>query len=350
LEYTLKLSAPQYTDFGEPQRLSPLFDEPVSLDEWHEIREELKSRWEKIIGRPSFAGIDDINSETDLLEIFEHPEFNGKIYRQPTGPHTKQTVLLMEPKNDAAGPRPGAVVPFYHPDVMAGYDLTLRRPITEKPNIQFGLHLVRHGYIVLCGEAFPFNTVPEPVENKGFAWWQAAADKIRQDHPRWTGIGKLIWDTKRAVDLLLSHNVDPERIVVIGHSLGGKMAFCTAAFDDRIRAVIASDFGIGWDFTNWDADWYFGKQIYREGFNAANHQLLAMIAPRPFLLLGGQYDKPASWQYINEARKAYKLYGKETSAGFLDHASGHYPPEHAVDAAYRWLAEQFELPYREWKL
>ena len=336
---------------GEPQKLLPLFDGvSQSLETWHEIRGELKSIWEDTIGHPSFTGIVDIKSEADLLESFEHPEYNGKIYCQPTCPETKQTILLMEPKDAAVGPRPGALVPYYHPDAMAGFDLTLRQPINERPNIQFGLHLVRQGYVVLCCEAFPFNTVPEPVDNKDFAWWQAAADKIKRDHPRWTGIGKLIWDTRRAVDFLSSRkNVDTERIAVIGHSLGGKMAFCTAAFDDRIKAVIASDFGIGWDFTNWDADWYYGNRIYREGFNQANHQLLAMIAPRPFLLLGGQYDKPESWQYINEAKKVYKLYGKETSIGFLDHASGHYPPQYAVDVAYRWLAERFNLQYREWR-
>jgi hypothetical protein len=32
----------------------------------------------------------------------------------------------------------------------------------------------------------------------------------------------------------------------------------------------------------------------------------------------------------------------------FDHKSGHRPPEYAMDIAYKWLAEQFELPYREW--
>ncbi len=74
-----------------------------------------------------------------------------------------------------------------------------------------------------------------------------------------------------------------------------------------------------------------------------------MIAPRSFLLIGGEFDGPASWQYIFEAKKVYKLFNKEYWVGFLDHASGHRPPEHAVDIAYKWLAEQFDLEAREWR-
>lgn len=346
-EYTMQLTNPAYTNLGKEQNLAPLLEEKHSVEDWKVQRNHLVAKWEEVIGQPSFT---DYTKELEVVETIDHPDFHGTLYRQATGPSAKQLVLLMEPKRHSDQPRPGAIVPFYHPDASAGYDLKLGKPIEEKKNIQFGLHLVRQGYVAVCTEAFPFNTVPEPSDNKGFAWWQAAADKLKLDHPNWTGIGKLIWDTRCAVDLLLSQeNIDEERIVAVGHSLGGKMVFCTAAFDERIKAVIASDFGIGWDFTNWDADWYFGKQIYEEGFERTNDELLAMIAPRPFLLIGGEFDKPESWQYIREAKKIYRLYGSENAVGFLDHASGHRPPEHAVDTAYKWLAEQFDLPNREWK-
>lgn len=348
-EYTLKCSHPTYTDLGKEQNLLPLFreDEKQTQEVWTKKRAMLLAQWEKAIGKPSFI---DYVKKIEMLERFEHPDFYGVLVRQSTGPSNKQLVLIMEPKRHSGTLRPGAVVPFYHPDEMAGFDLQNRKSIEEEKTVQFGLHLVRQGYVAVCTEAFPFNTVSEPVENKGFAWWQAAADKILLDNPQWTGMGKLIWDTSRAVDLLLSlDNIDTNRIAIIGHSLGGKMAFCTGAFDQRIKAVISSDFGIGWNFTNWDDDWYFGKQIHKEGFNLANHQLLAMIAPRPFLLIAGQYDQPASRQYINEAKKVYRLYQKEDHVGMFDHGSGHRPPEYAMDIAYKWLAEQFELPYREWK-
>ena len=135
---------------------------------------------------------------------------------------------------------------------------------------------------------------------------------------------------------------------MMGHSLGGKISFFAGALDGRIKAIIANDFGIGWDFTNWDADWYFGRQIHGTDFNLANHQILAVHAPGSFLLIGGQTDRPASWQYIEEAKKVYSIYGREDALGFFYHGTGHRPTEESVSVAYRWLSEQFELPRQKW--
>ena len=50
---------------------------------------------------------------------------------------------------------------------------------------------------------------------------------------------KGIWNHIRAIDLLTSlPDVDPHRIGVIGHSLGGHNALFVAAFDDRIAAAV----------------------------------------------------------------------------------------------------------------
>ena len=53
---------------------------------------------------------------------------------------------------------------------------------------------------------------------------------------------KRIWDASRAVDLLQSLDcVDPDRIGMIGHSLGAGTTFWAMAHDERIRAgVIAA--------------------------------------------------------------------------------------------------------------
>ena len=345
-----QLSHPASDDLGEDQHLAPLFPEGVepTLEEWEQERPRLRERWDAVIGKPSFA---DFDQTPEVIDTFEQPQFRGTVLRQPTSPETRQLVLLMEPTQVSLLPRPGAVVPFYHPDLMAGYDLETHEPRDERPNVQFGRHLVQQGYVVVCTEAFPYNTVPEPEEDVGFAWWQAATDKLLADNPNWTGIGKLAWDTSRAVDLLLSQrDMDRDRVVAIGHSLGGKMAFYTGCLDERIKAIIASDFGIGWDFTNWDAPWYLGQQILADDFALAHHQLLALHAPRSFLVIGGEADRPESWQYIQEAQKVYRLYGKEDRAGHFYHGTGHQPTDESIVAAYQWLAEQFELDKQPWEM
>jgi pimeloyl-ACP methyl ester carboxylesterase len=164
-------------------------------------------------------------------------------------------------------------------------------------------------------------------------------------------MGRLIRDTRIATDFLLAQpGIDPERVVIVGHSLGGKMAFYNGCLDGRIKAIVASDFGIGFSFTNWQDPWYLGAQVSRPDLPARHHELLAAACPTAFLLLAGECDGPASWPYINAARVAYALHGRATALGLLDHASGHRPPASAVRTAYRWLAEQFGLPDQPYHL
>ncbi|MDA0746488.1 MAG: dienelactone hydrolase family protein [bacterium] len=345
-----KFSQPGTSDLGDPEPISPIFADgrPTSPEIWDAERLALKQRWNTVLGTPSF---DIFDMRSEAVQTFEQPGYTGTVFKQPTGPETRQTLLLMEPTERRASPSPGMVIPFYEPDRMAGISLETLEPITEAPNIQFARHLVQQGYVVVCSQAFPYNTVPEPEDNKGFAWWQAGAEKLLSDNPDWTGMGKLAWDASRAVDLLLDqHDIDHDRIGIMGHSLGGKIALYTGALDERLQATICSDPGIGFAFTNWDAPWYLGEQIDRPDFALAHHHLLALHAPRPFFLFGGEADRPATWQYILEAQKVYDLYGCKEAIGFYHHGAGHRPTEESLHISYRWLAERFGLEDRPWEL
>lgn len=346
-----QLSQPSYADLGDDQHLLPIFTYgvvPTRLN-WKRRRAELLQQVCQVLGKPSFGSF---VHAVEIIERWDQPDFSATLVRQATGPKTRQLLLKLEPYDTGRSRRPGAIVPFYHPDAMAGFNLKERKPIAENRVIQFGRHLVQQGYVVVCTEAFPYNTVPEPQNNNtGFAWWQAGADALLAENPRWTGMAKLAWDTSLAVDYLLSQKrIDTERIVCIGHSLGGKMAFYAGALDERIKVVIGSDFGLGFGFTNWDAPWYLGDRIHRPDFPWAHHHVLALTAPRAFLLIGGKFDQPASWQYLNAVKPVYQLFGRSEALGFFDHASGHQPTEAAVRLAYRWLAGQFGLPEQPWNL
>ncbi len=203
----------------------------------------------------------------------------------------------------------------------------------------------RARYVCCCCEAFPFNTVPEPANNAGFAWWQAAAEHLLAQHPRWTGMGKLVHDTRLALDLLLAQpDIDLSRIACAGHSLGGKMTFYTACLDERIAAAVASDFGIGWTSTNWHNLWYLGDKLAQPGFARVHHELLALMAPRPFLLIAGDVDGYESSPYLEAAREVYRLFGVPAGVGCFDHDTGHTPTAEAMGLAWQWLAEVLGLP------
>ena len=345
-----QFSQPQYGDFGVDEAIEPILplDIVPTMEAWKEERATLFYRWQMALGTPAF---DNFNRKQEIVGIFEQPTYTGTIFEQCSGPSMRQTLLLMEPKLIMLSPRPGVVVPFYGPDRMAGLDLKTHQFLTETSSIRFGYHLVQQGYVVVCTEAFPYNMVPEPEHNSGFAWWEQATDKLLSENPDWTGIAKLAWDASLAIDLLLEQpEIDLGMIGVMGHSLGGKIALYTGVFDQRVKAIVGSDFGMGFNFSNWDAPWYLGKKILSPDFTLAHHQLLALCAPRSFFLIGGEADRPASWQYILEAQKIYRLYDSSESIGFVDHGAGHRPTEESLRIAYRWLAEQFNLIPQPWEL
>lgn len=334
--------------WADPEPVRSVLADGEGLREWQGRRSAVFGRWLQALGDPGPERVPP--GAPEVLETFVTPEFKATLYRQRTGPQAWQRVLLMEPVG-VVGKVAGVVVPFYDPDRMCGYDLrTKQRLGPERSSAMFGLHLVGQGYVVAAVEAYPFNllTAEEQKAAKGgMGVWRDAAARLAQRAPGWTGMGKLTHDTRLAADLLAaSAHVDPRRLAVMGHSLGGKMAFYAGCLDSRFKAVVASDFGIAWDSTNWGDAWYFGAKLKAMRADGLSHeQLLALAAPTSFFLIAGQYDSQAvSGPYLVEARKVHVLYGKADSVEMFDHHSGHQPSWDALKAAYVWLARQTEMP------
>ena len=327
----------------------PLLAPGEGLAAWKEKRVGLIARWEQALGAPTKSSHLEVN-QVEVLEVFMTPEFKGTVLRQRTGPDSWQRILLMEPLK-LKGRAAGVVVPFYDPDRMCGYDLKTKAKLGPERNTAFfGLHLVQQGYVVAAVEAYPFNllTPAEQFASKGgMGVWRDAAAKLAKQHPQWTGMGKLTHDTRLAAEVLRGHEaVDSTRIAVMGHSLGGKMAFYAGCLDPRFKAVVASDFGIAWDSTNWGDAWYFGSKLKAIRADGLSHeQLLACAAPTSFFLIAGQYDsQAASGPILDAARKVHLLYGKDDSIEMFDHHTGHQPTWPSLKAAYVWLARRMDMP------
>jgi pimeloyl-ACP methyl ester carboxylesterase len=155
-------------------------------------------------------------------------------------------------------------------------------------------------------------------------------------------MAKMLWDARRAVDVLAARpEVDARRLGCIGHSLGGKEALYLAAFEPRIRAAVSCEGGIGIPFSNWEADWYLGQQAQSPTFGMDHDSLLlALVAPRAFLLIGGSSaDGPQSWPYVEAALPAWRLQQAEERLGLFLHPHGHDfpPPGPEREQVYRWL-------------
>jgi hypothetical protein len=143
----------------------------------------------------------------------------------------------------------------------------------------------------------------------------------------------------RAVDLLTSlPQVDPSRIGAVGHSLGAKEVLYLAAFDLRIRAAVFSEGGIDLGSSNWDAPWYLGPAVRHPGFPLDHGQLLALAAPRAFLIIGGDSaDGDRSWPSIEAVLPVWKLLGNDQAVGLWNHRQGHPFPALARDRSFAWL-------------
>jgi pimeloyl-ACP methyl ester carboxylesterase len=146
-------------------------------------------------------------------------------------------------------------------------------------------------------------------------------------------------DARRLVDFIGTlPEADASRIGIIGHSLGGKMALYAAAMEPRIAAAVSSELGVGFAMSNYEDYWYFGEALEKAAPGTDQHELIALVAPRPFLLIGGdQYDKADSWHYINAAREVYALFGASNRVGCFNHHTGHTPTPEAVSLSFEWL-------------
>jgi pimeloyl-ACP methyl ester carboxylesterase len=194
----------------------------------------------------------------------------------------------------------------------------------------FAYTAAQHGYIAVAVRWFG--------ESYGASYSEAVAN-LALRHPGSTGLGKWVADVRRVVDFIQTlPDADASRIGIMGHSLGGKMALYAAAFEPRIRATVSSELGVGFKFSNYEDYWYLGEKLAKAPAGMDQHELIGLIAPRPFLLIGGdEYDKKESWYYINAARAAYELSGSGKNVGYFNHHTGHTPTPEAVSVAFDWL-------------
>lgn len=294
--------------------------------EWSPVRAEIKQAWLEFLGPVSACPehLDVQTLKSDRLEdcTRELIEYNAEAGR-------RVRAHLLRPHGKSSSKQPALVL--FHgttPDTSKS-DVGLG----SKPGRNTGLKLAAHGFIVICPDNFLW-------EEKTYLDAVAAA---KQRHPHSLGMATMLADGQRAIDVLLTlPDVDPARIGAIGHSLGGKETLYLTAFDDRIRAGVASEGGLGLDSTNWDAPWYLGPAVKSPEFPRDHHELLALIAPRPFLVLGGETgrgcsDGNRSWPYIAAGQDISRLYGLPVRQGLLNHHEGHLFSPASHEKAIEWL-------------
>lgn len=224
-----------------------------------------------------------------------------------------------------------------HPTSPLGKDIIAGQG--DDPGRSYAVELADRGYVVLAPDypSFGDYEVVFGGEQDRFV----------------SGTMRAIWDNHRAVDLLESlPEVDPNRIGCIGHSLGGHNSLFTAAFDQRLRAVVTScgftafaDY-YGGNLKGWTSDRYmprirdkFASRPERMPFDFP--EVLAMISPRPLFVSAprgdSNFEVRGVEKCIEAARPVYELYGQPDALQVRYPDAAHSFPDAIRAEVYAWL-------------
>lgn len=160
---------------------------------------------------------------------------------------------------------------------------------------------------------------------------------VNEGRPRtpeqWGALSAWVWGLSRVIDYLETNPaVDARHLAVEGHSRFGKTALLAAALEPRWAAAYAScsgeggaklhrhDYGESVDIVAWGGEyhWMAGNFLkYAGNWNSLpidQHELIALVAPRPLLVTGGTEDlwpdPVGMFQACVAAGPVYRLLGK----------------------------------------
>ncbi len=295
-------------------------DPITTRDGWQRRSEQIRAEWLELWGmwdpprRPP---------EFEILSSDRTPRVVRRLIRYPSERNVPVEAYLLVPAQ-AKERMPGVVV------LHSTVDSTIRQGagLAGEPTAAWGLRLAERGIVALCPRCFLWET-------DGPANLTGQVRRHQGRHPNSRGMAKMLYDAQRALDVLTTlPEVDPQRLGAAGHSLGAKEVLYLAAFDERVKAAVASEGGIGVNFSNWDAPWYLGTKI----FGHDHHELLGLIAPRAFLVIGGDSaDGARSWPFVARALDVYRMYGQPCRVGLWNHGAGHTIPPATEGRVYEWL-------------
>lgn len=322
--------------------------EPVrTMSEWSRKRTQILEGMEEAMGKlPSFEGLPpfDVQVKDSVKEDL----------------YTRYSIWITVAENERlpanlympAGARHGTKLPAMlalHGTGDPGKELVDRNhPDTKRP---VATDLADRGYVVIAPD------YPSMGDLKDYNF---ETDRYA------SGTMKAIFNHMRCVDFLHSlPEVDPERIGVIGHSLGGHNAMFVGAFDTRLKAIIAS---CGWTLMDyydigeegskryggrlgpWAQDRYM--PLLREKYELDGHRfpfdfdaVIAALAPRFFFsnspVNDSNFDVEGVKEGINAAAAVYRLHDADSNLQVRYPEAGHDFPAEVRLEAYRYLDRLF---------
>jgi len=307
--------------------------------DWERRRREILEYWHNTMG-PWPPVIK--QPKLEFVETSRRENFTQRRVRVEIASGQMADGYLLVP--DGRKSFPAVFVPYYEPETSVGLSTNRLR--------DFGYQLTRRGFVTLSigspgGDARKPDTDSMPCQPLSFLAYVAA-------------------NCRNALAAL--PEVDAARIGIVGHSYGGKWAMFAACLNDQFACGVWSDPGIVFDESrpnvNYWEPWYLGyepglghqrkpgvpsqenprtgayKKLVEEGRDL--HELLALMAPRPFLVSGGSEDPSARWPALNYAIDVNQLLSHTNRVAMTSRA-GHTPTSESNEQIYRFF-EHFLKP------
>jgi dienelactone hydrolase len=185
----------------------------------------------------------------------------------------------------------------------------------------------------------------------------------------WGTIAAWAWAASRVLDYLeTDRDVNAKQVAVVGHSRGGKAALWAGAQDERFAFVVSNNSGstgaalarnkngervanITKTFPHWFCKNYNTFAGREEALPVDQHQLLALMAPRPIYVASASEDTwadpKAEFQACTLAAPVYALWGKP---GFVSNGfPGVQSPLHSGTIGYHLRQGKHDLTRYDWE-
>ena len=297
-----------------------------TAEQWQQRRREILKRWHEILG-PWPALVKEPVIERLSPAAAGDPEH---VRVQIAQDQWAEGYLIIP---DGSGPFPAVIVPYYEPETSIGR--------SEQKLRDFGLQLSRRGFVTL--------SIGSPG---GDARKPATGEAVCQP------LSYLAYLAANCLNALARlPEVDGQRIGIVGHSYGGKWAMFAACLYEKFACGVWSDPGIVFDEqrpnVNYWEPWYLGaesgknrtpgivtpsnprtgayKRLVEEGDDL--HELLALMAPRPFLVSGGSEDPPSRWTALNHCVQVNQVLGVSNRVA-MTNRPGHSPTDESNEIIY----------------